>query len=193
MVVRPVAAARLLPLLLPLLLLACQRQATLTPQQQAALGRSERDRLDLERCRRDQANLREALKSLERTDAELEALRGRSYEPAPRPEAPDPALAERFSVADQELDAVRHQEELESWRRQEDSRYAAWLQSRSNERQRLETLQRQQRQRLRALNSSLFDPSKPDQLRAVVVRKYSSCEPRQFSRSTSGVAPSATP
>ena len=170
----------LLSLLLTLLLTACERLAPPGPEQREAASRAERDRQDLQRCRRDQGQLRQQLTALERSGAALEQLRRSYYSPTPRPQAPDPNLAKRYSVTDQELDTLRYSEELERWRQQESDRYDRWLQGHRSELERLQALQREQRRSLRALNSSLFDPAKPDQLRPAVVRKYSDCQAPQF-------------
>lgn len=178
---QPPRALRLLQLLPLLLLLAsCQRQQAPGPQQRAAAARAERDRLDLERCRRDQERLRTQVAALERTSSALAELEGRPYAPAPRPQPIDPALAERFSVADQELDSIRHQQAVERWQQEESSRYAAWLERHGREQQQLEEQLRQQRRQLKGLNSSLFEPGRPDRLRPAVVEKYSRCAPARF-------------
>ena len=174
-------------LALPLLLLAlvasaCQpaKPPEPTAAQKAAAARAAQQRLDQQRCLRDRDTLRQQLNALRSTEVELARARAETYVPTPRPQPLDPALEARFSQADQELDSVRYQQALDSWQQAERQRYGAWTQRQSSQRQRLEERQRRQLTSLKALNSSLFDPAKPEQLSQAAVTKYSSCDPARF-------------
>ena len=174
---------RALPLaLLALAASACQlgRPPQPTAQQRAEQLRAERNRLDLERCERDRDQLNRQLAELRYTQRELARVQAETYGPAPRPRPMDPALAARFSLADQELDSIRHQHALASWREEESRRYSEWLQSHTSLQRRLEEQERSQLDGLRKRNSSLFDPQEPRRLAAAAVEKYSSCNPALF-------------
>ncbi len=151
-----------------------------SPQQRQAAELAERNRRDLERCLRDQDRVRQELAQLGTTRRELGRIQAESYGPSPRPLAPDPALAARFSQADQELDAVRYQEALARWRQAESQRYDDWLQSHTTLQRRLEDQERRQIEQLRLRNSSLFEATRPNQLNPKAVEKYSSCDPARF-------------
>jgi hypothetical protein len=174
-------------LALPLLLLAlvasaCQpaKPPEPTAAQKAAAARAERSRRDQQRCLEDRDTLRQQLKALRSTQAELARVRGETYVPTQRPQPLDPALEARFSQADQELDSVRYQQALDSWQEAERQRYRAWRQRQSSQQLQLEERQRRQLTSLKTLNSSLFDPANPQQLSQAAVSKYSSCDPARF-------------
>jgi hypothetical protein len=174
-------------LALPLLMLllataACQpgRPPEPTAEQKAAAARAAQKRLDQQRCLRDRDSLRQQLNALRSTQAELARVKAEAYVPAARPQPPDPALEARFSLADQELDNLRHQQALANWEQAERQRYREWKWGQSSRRQRLEERQRQQLADLKALNSNLFDPAAPGQLSQPAVARYSSCDPARF-------------
>lgn len=171
---------RILPLVL--LLASCQQRPapSPSPQQRAEAARAERNRKDLERCLRDRDSLRRQLAELNRTRRQLAQVKADVYVAAPRPRPMDPALAARFSLADQELDAIRHQQAVARWRQEESRRYAEWLQAHTVLQQRLEKQERQELSRLRSLNSSLFETAEPNRLAQTAVEKYSSCKPESF-------------
>jgi hypothetical protein len=151
-----------------------------SPQEREQTGKAERNRRDRERCLRDRELVGQQLAQLSATQRELARVRASTYVPSPRPEAPDPALAPRFSQADQELDALRHQEALALWRQGESQRYDAWLQTHTTLQRRLELQERREMEQLRRRNSSLFEPTDPSRLNPRAVEKYSNCDPARF-------------
>jgi hypothetical protein len=178
-----VGLRRGLPLaLLVLVASACQpgQPPEPSPQEREAAARAERNRRDQERCLRDRDALRRQLDELRFTQKELARVKAEVYAPAPRPRPIDPALAARFSQADQELDSIRHQKALERWRDDERRRYGEWMEKHTTLQGRLEQQERQQLAALKTLNSSLFEAAQPDQLSQSAVAKYSSCDPDLF-------------
>jgi hypothetical protein len=172
---------RILPLVL--LLASCQQRpapSSPSPQEREAAARAERNRRDLERCLRDREAVQRQLAELTQTRRQLAQVKTDVYVAAPRPRPMDPALAARFSLADQELDTIRHQEAVARWRQEEGRRYAEWLRQHTVLQQRLEKQERQELNRLRSLNSSLFDKAEPNRLVQPAVEKYSSCKPESF-------------
>jgi DNA repair exonuclease SbcCD ATPase subunit len=171
---------RILPLVL--LLVSCQQRPapSPTPQERQAAAQAERNRKDLDRCLRDRDGLRRQLAELRQTRRQLAQVKADVYVAAPRPRPMDPALAARFSLADQELDNIRYQQAVARWRQEEGRRYAEWLQQHTSLQQRLEKQELQELNRLRQLNSSLFDPAEPNALVQTAVEKYSSCKPERF-------------
>jgi chaperonin cofactor prefoldin len=171
---------RILPLVM--LLASCQQRPapSPSPQEREAAARAERNRKDLERCLRDRDAVQRQLAELSRTRRQLAQVKTDVYVAAPRPRPMDPALAARFSLADQELDTIRHQEAVARWRQEGSRRYAEWLQQHTLLQQRLEKQERQEVNRLRSLNSSLFDKAEPNRLVQPAVEKYSSCKPESF-------------
>lgn len=151
-----------------------------SPQERQEAARAERNRRDRDRCLRDRELVGQQLAQLNATRRELARIRSSAYVPSPRPEAPDPALALRFSQADQELDAVRHQEALALWRQAESQRYDDWLRNHTTLQQRLEQQERRELEQLRQRNSSLFEPADPSRLNPRAVEKYSRCDPARF-------------
>jgi len=175
---------RLWPLLLLMagLLTACQPGRPPAPtaaERQAALT-AEGQRRELERCNRDRDELRRQLEALRFTQRQLARVRSENYVPSARPQPLDPELEARFSLADQELDSLRHEQALERWRAEERQRSRAWRERHGSLLQGLEQRQREQLQELRALNSSLFEPDQPQRLRPAAVARYSSCDPKLF-------------
>jgi hypothetical protein len=174
---------RALPLaLLVLVASACQlgRPPEPSPQEREAAALAERNRRDQERCLRDRDALRRQLDELRFTQQELARVSAEVYVPESRPRPIDPALAARFSQADQELDSIRHQRALERWRDDERRRYGEWMEKHTSLQQRLELREREQLAALKALNSSLFEPNHPNRLSKAAVAKYSSCDPELF-------------
>lgn len=173
-----------LPLLLGIAVAvaACQpaKPPEPTAEEKAAAARAERNRRDLERCLRDRDTLSKQLDELRFTREELARVKAETYVPTARPKPLEPALAARFSLADQELDSLRYQQALDSWQQAEQQRYGVWMQRHTSLQRRLEERQRRQLSDLKALNSSLFDPSSPDQLSQAAVAKYRNCDPALF-------------
>lgn len=168
--------------LLLLLVVSCQPSQPPKPTaaEQAAAAEAERNRRDLERCQRDRLAVRKQVDELRFTQRELAQLKAEAYVPTTRPTPIDPALAARFSLADQELDSVHYQQSLETWQQAERQRYSQWMQRHTSLQRRLEERQRRQLSALKALNSSLFDPAQPEQISQAAVSKYSSCDPTLF-------------
>lgn len=172
-----------LPLLVLLLAVAACRPARPpepTAEQKAAAARAAQKRLNQQRCLRDRDSLRQQLSALRSTQAELARVKAEAYVPTPRPKPIDPAVEARFSLADQELDSLRHQEALANWQRAERQRYRDWKWGHTRQLQRLDERQTRQLAALKALNSNLFDPAAPGQLSQAAVARYSSCDPALF-------------
>ena len=125
-----------------LLLLGCNRGERAERERAAAERQRQLDAL-VSRCRRQQPAVQQQLQNLTSSNAALSQLNQRSYVPLPRPAAPDPAVLERFTREDQELELERYEQALSRWRQRDGAERRRWELQQERRRQQL-TAQRQQ-------------------------------------------------
>ena len=155
-----------------------------SPEEQREAAERERQqqqaRAQLERCRRDRPAIIQLSQALERHSRDLKRLNAERYLPAPRPEPPDPALAARFTQADQELDELRYRERLRTWQAAEQARYARWLDEQRSRRERLRTQVGQDASQLRRLAPELLKGDAGSTLLPEAVARAGRCDPADF-------------
>lgn len=137
-------------------------------------------RAQLERCRRDRPAVIQLSQALERHSRDLTRLNAERYLPAPRPQPPDPALAARFTQADQELDELRYRERLRTWQAAEQERYARWLDEQRSRRERLRAQVGQGADQLRRLAPQLLKGDAGSTLLPDAVARAGRCDPADF-------------
>jgi hypothetical protein len=179
----PPAALGLALLLATVGLAGCQnreKEAERLRQEQAlqAAATAEATQLDalVQRCEAGQEELVQAADALAATETALANLERLNYRAAARPQAPDPATLERFTISDQELELERHQQAVEAWQKAEQSRRARWQAEQRQERQRLQARLRQQRQALREANPAVLAPEPEAELNSAALAAYRSCQ-----------------
>jgi hypothetical protein len=121
-------------------------------QQQQAL----QQRLARERCLQQRAAIEQRLAPIEADQKALAAIRAERYVPTPRPLPPDPALARRYSLLDQQLDEERHSDQLSAWRWRERQRRQRWQLNQNERATRVEQQRRQHLKELASLDRSLI-------------------------------------
>jgi hypothetical protein len=151
-----------------------RRQAALLQQQQQLA------RQRLEKCRRDQSQLKGLLAAMERHQGQLRQLRSARYQSAPQPQPPDPALAARFSREDRELDELRYLERMRAWQMAEQRAYGHWLEAQASQREQLRRESQTLTAQLRRLNPGLFKLGSGDQIDPQAVQLASRCQPADF-------------
>jgi len=175
-------AALLLPVLLGLGagLAACGP----SPEEQRATAERQRQlrqaQAELERCRRDQAAVQRLSNAIERSSRELNQISAARYEASARPQRPDPALAARFTQADQELDELRYRERLRAWEVAEQQRYARWLQDQSSRQDRLRVQLESDASQLRRIAPDLMAAPNGSALRPDALLRATRCRPVDF-------------
>lgn len=95
------------------------------------------------RCRRQQPLVKQQLLNLNSSNAGLNQLNQQSYGALPRPAAPDPAVLERYTRDDQEMERERYEQALARWRQRDGVERRRWEQRQEQQRQEL-TAQRLQ-------------------------------------------------
>jgi hypothetical protein len=117
-------------------------------------------------------------------DAEtaLANLEQRTYRPAARPQAPDPAMLQRYTISDQELMVERHQQALQAWQQEEQNRRARWQAEQRRERQRLQVRLEQRRQALSEANPAVLAPEAGAELNGPVLAAYRDCNREALAR-----------
>jgi len=151
-----------------------RRQAALL-QQQLQLARQR-----LEKCRRDQSQLKGLLAAMEQHQGQLRQLQSARYQSAPQPQPPDPALAARFSREDRELDELRYRERMRAWQMAEQRAYGHWLEAQASQREQLRRESQTLTAQLRRLNPGLFKLGSGDQIDPQAVQVASRCQPADF-------------
>jgi hypothetical protein len=186
---RPTRAAAALALLAAGgLLVGCQnreQQAERQRQDQALqAAAAQRRALDglVERCKAGQEELVKAADALAATQTALANLEQRRYRPSARPQAPDPAVLERYTISDQELERERYQQAVQAWQQEEQRRRARWQTELRQERQRLEARLKQQRQALEKANPAVLTTGSDAGLNSEALAAYRSCERDQLAR-----------
>lgn len=160
-------------------------------QQQAAAERERQQvqaRADLQRCRRNQAAVRQLTEQIQRLTTELTRLNTERYTAAPQPEPPDPALAARFTQEDRELDELRYRERLQNWQVQEQQRYGRWLDEQRNRRDRLRGQLQTNGTMLRRIAPELLAAPGGTALKPEAVDRASRCDPGDFGLQNSEAA-----
>lgn len=155
-----------------------------SPEQRRAAAERERQqrqaRLDLERCRRNQPAVRRLSSAIALQTDELRRLSVTRYEPSPRPPRPDPALAARFTQADQELDELRYRERLQAWEATEQLRYSRWLAEQAGRRERLRSQLERDANELRRIAPHLMAAPAGSELKPEALARASQCRPADF-------------
>ncbi|WP_157665344.1 hypothetical protein [Cyanobium sp. NIES-981] len=157
-----------------------QQQGETRRQEQALQAAATAQRRDLdalvERCQAGQAELVTAAAALSAAEAALAGLEQRRYSPLPRPPAPDPAVLQRYSISDQELELERHQQALQAWEQEERGRRSRWREEQRQERQRLQARLQRQRQALSAANPAVLSPAPEAKLNREALAAFRSCK-----------------
>jgi hypothetical protein len=151
-----------------------RRQAALLQQQQQLA------RQRLEKCRRDQTQIKGLLAAMEQHQGQLRQLQSARYQSAPQPQPPDPALAARFSREDRELDELRYRERMRAWQMAEQRAYGHWLEAQASQREQLRRESQTLTGQLRRLNPGLFKLGSGDQIDPQAVQVASRCQPADF-------------
>ncbi|EDY38656.1 rootletin, putative [Cyanobium sp. PCC 7001] len=179
----PAASLGLALLLAAAGLAGCQnreKEAERLRQEQAlqAAATAEKTQLDalVQRCEAGQEALVQAADALAATETALANLERLRYRATARPQAPDPATLQRFTISDQELELERHQQALEAWQKAEQTRRARWQAEQRQERQRLQARLRQQRQALSEANPAVLAPEPGAELDSAALAAYRSCQ-----------------
>jgi hypothetical protein len=151
-----------------------RRQAALLQQQQQLA------RQRLEKCRRDQTQIKGLLAAMEQHQGQLRQLQSARYQSAPQPQPPDPTLAARFSREDRELDELRYRERMRTWQIAEHRAYGHWLEAQASQREQLRRESQTLTGQLRRLNPGLFKLGSGDQIDPQAVQLASRCQPADF-------------
>jgi len=125
-----------------------------------------------QRCLAQRQRIALALQPLSADQQALATLAAERYTPSPRPPAPDPRLAERFSQLDREIDQERYNQQLQAWRRRETAARGRWQQTHSERVNRVKARLAQHTAALAALNGALVSGGKPD---PAAIRRLSDC------------------
>lgn len=192
---RPVwIATSLVPLMLVVsgVLQACGPSQEEKREAAELARRQQQARADLQRCRRDQAAVKRLTDKVQRHAAELTRLNGERYEPAPRPEPPDPALAARFTQEDRELDELRYRERLRHWEASEQQRYGRWMAEQDARRSQLRIQLQSDAALLRRLAPQLMAAAGGSALNPQAVGRAVRCDPTDFGLQNSAAAGSSS-
>ena len=160
-------------------------------QQRQAAEREQQHRQaqsQLERCRRNQTDVQRLTAAIERHTRELGEAKAARYQPTARPEPPDPALAARFTQADQELDELRYRERLRAWEEAEQRRYGRWLDEQTSRRNRLRAQMDNDANLLRRIAPELMAAAGGSALKPEAVTRASRCDPTDFGLQDSAAA-----
>ena len=155
--------------------------------------RQERQALaDLQRCKRDQSTVKRLTGQIQSHTAELAKLNAERYEPATRPEPPDPALAARFTQDDRELDELRYRDQLRNWEAAEQQRYGRWMDEQDGRRSRLRTQLQSDGALLRRVAPELMAAAGGSALKPDAAARAIRCDPADFGLQNSAVAGSSS-
>lgn len=167
-----------------------------SPEEQRAAAERQRQirqaQADLERCRRDQAAVQRLSSAIERRSRELNQISAARYEASARPQRPDPALAARFTQADQELDELRYRERLRTWEAAEQQRYGRWLQDQSSRQDRLRGEQESDASQLRRIAPHLMAAPSGSALKPDALAPAIRCRPADFGLQDNAAAGSSS-
>jgi hypothetical protein len=125
------------------------------------------------RCKQQQEKLQQLADQLASSQGALSRLAQRGYSPAPRPQAPDPAVLQRYTVSDQELELERHQEAVRLWEASEAIRRQRWQAELGRERAALNRRLSSARQAMAALNPALV---RDNTVQSELLETYLTCE-----------------
>lgn len=112
--------------LLALVLVGCSGSERQRRDQAAAAKRQRQLAALVERCRRQQPAVQKLVQELGRSSTALTRLNQQRYSPLPQPTAPDPALLERYTRDDQELELERHAQAQARWREADGAERRRW-------------------------------------------------------------------
>jgi len=136
---------------------------------QQRLGTRQREH---QRCLQQRGRIALVMQQLAADQQALSTLAAERYIPSQKPTAPDPALAERFSQLDRDIDQERYKQQLEAWQRRESAARDRWQQTHAERVSRVEGRLAQHTRSLAELNSALITGGKPD---PVAIRRLSDC------------------
>ena len=125
------------------------------------------------RCKQQQEKLQQLADQLASSQGALSRLAQRGYSPAPRPQAPDPAVLQRYTISDQELEQERHQEAVRRWEASEAARRQRWQADLARERAALNRRLSSARQEMAALNPALV---RDNAVQSELLDTYLACE-----------------
>ena len=143
----------LLVALLAVALVGCngaERQRREQAERERAAAAQRQRQLDglVSRCRQQQPAVRKLVQEHDRSVAALTQLTQQRYIPLPQPTAPDPAVLERFTRDDQELEQERYAQALARWREADGAERRRWEASQEARRQEITARQSEARQAL---------------------------------------------
>lgn len=141
------------------------------------------------RCKQQQEKLEQLADQLASSQGALSRLAQRGYSPAPRPQAPDPAVLQRYTVSDQELELERHQEAVRLWEASEAIRRQRWQAELGRERAALNRRLSSARQELAALNPALV---RDNTVQSELLETYLTCERQALAQVPEPAAVSAS-
>ena len=155
--------------LVALTLLSCNG-AEQQRREQAAVAERQLSAL-VSRCRGQQPAVQRQLEALQRSNRELTKLKEQTYNPLPRPAAPNPELLERFTRDDQELEQERYEQALAAWRSSDRAERRYWQGAQEAKRQLSKARQQQAEKALLTLGVAGT---------AAARNAWSNCEPQQL-------------
>jgi hypothetical protein len=141
------------------------------------------------RCKQQQEKLEQLADQLASSQGALSRLAQRGYSPAPRPQAPDPAVLQRYTVSDQELELERHQEAVRLWEASEAIRRQRWQAELGRERAALNRRLSSARQAMAALNPALV---RDNTVQSELLETYLTCERQALAQVPEPAAVSAS-
>lgn len=172
----------LLAALLAVLLVGCngaerQRREQAAREQAAAAQRQRQLDGLVSRCRQQQPAVQKLVQEQNRSVAALSQLSQQRYLPLPRPAAPDPAVLDRFTREDQELEQERYAQALARWREADGAERRRWEAGQEARRLELTARQSEARQALTKLGvaatpaaQSAWSRCEPQDLAAAALR-----------------------
>ena len=129
-----------------------QRREQADRERAAAAQRQRQIDVLVSRCRQQQPAVQRLVQEHDRSVAALNQLNQQLYIPLPRPSAPDPAVLDRFTRDDQELEQERYQQALARWREADGAERRRWVAGQEARRQELTARQSEARQALAKLD-----------------------------------------
>ena len=147
----------LLAALLAVALVGCngaERQRREQAERERAAAAQRQRQLDglVSRCQRQQPAVQRLVQEHDRSSTALSQLNQERYSPLPRPTAPDPAVLERFTRDDQELEQERYDQALARWQEANGAERRRWEAGQEARRQELMARQGEARQALAKLD-----------------------------------------
>ncbi|MCP9883106.1 hypothetical protein KBY65_11560 [Cyanobium sp. Alchichica 3B3-8F6] len=137
-----------------LLLLGCNGFGWGEAERQRAAAAARQQQLDglVSRCRQQQPAVQKLVLEHDRSVAALSQLNQQRFVPLARPAAPDPAVMDRFTREDQELEQERYAQALARWREADGAERRRWEAGQEARRQELTARQSEAREALAKLD-----------------------------------------